>query len=81
MLLQVATIYLSDIPAHYQEQETYHVAILSCSEWGLPAGYITTSWCALLPHIFTLTMIEHGGLFSVALSVSLHPLTCIYDKS
>jgi len=73
MLLQAATIYLSDIPAHYQEQETYHVPILSCSEWGLPSEHITTSWRALLPHIFTLTMCYHGGLFSVALSVSLRP--------
>jgi len=47
--------------------------ILSCSEWGLPKRSIAIPLRALLPHGFTLAIYYNGGLFSVALSVSLRP--------
>ena len=47
--------------------------IWSCSGWGLPCRCRYRPRGALLPHHFTLTMENHGGIFSVALSVGSHP--------
>jgi hypothetical protein len=45
--------------------------IWSCSVWGLPCPLHCCLGGALLPHLFTLTLIREdlGGMFSVALSV------------
>ncbi len=43
--------------------------IWSCSVWGLPCGAYHYASGALLPHLFTLTHLATGGIFSVALSV------------
>ena len=45
--------------------------IWSCSAWGLPCQRDCSRRGALLPHHFTLTLNEQGGIFSVALSVSV----------
>jgi hypothetical protein len=45
--------------------------IWSCSAWGLPCRQNCSCRGALLPHHFTLTLNEQGGIFSVALSVSV----------
>jgi hypothetical protein len=50
--------------------------IRSCSRWGLPCRRRCRRRGALLPHRFTLTVPArrpNGGLFSVALSLDLHP--------
>ena len=56
--------------------------IRSCSEWGLPCQPCCQACGGLLPHLFTLTTANCGGLFSVALSlkspslaVSQHPIS------
>ena len=43
--------------------------IWSCSVWGLPCPAHYCPGGALLPHLFTLTPTNRGGMFSVALSV------------
>ena len=43
--------------------------IWSCSVWGLPCPGHCCPGGALLPHLFTLTPTNRGGMFSVALSV------------
>jgi hypothetical protein len=48
--------------------------IWPCSRWGLPCRVACASRGALLPHLFTLTPLARGGLFSVALSVGPHHL-------
>ena len=45
--------------------------IWSCSVWGLPCPAHYCPGGALLPHLFTLTPTNRGGMFSVALSVGL----------
>jgi len=45
-----------------------------CSKWGLPSSQVTLAAGALLPHLFTLTGIEAGGMLSVALSLALRPV-------
>ena len=45
------------------------VPIWSCSERGLPCHFHYCKCGGLLPHRFTLTHVNTGGLFSVALSV------------
>ena len=47
--------------------------IRSCSRWGLPCPLCYQTGGALLPHRFTLTAPERGGLFSVALSLGSPP--------
>src|SRR5256885_7952231 len=42
-----------------------------CSDRGLPCRACCQARGGLLPHLFTLTLGEKGGLFSVALSVAL----------
>jgi len=49
------------------------VPIRHCSRWGLPCGSGCPSPGALLPHRFTLTTADRGGLFSVALSLGFPP--------
>ena len=49
------------------------VPIRHCSRWGLPCRSCCQSRGGLLPHRFTLTHPEMGGLFSVALSLGLPP--------
>ncbi len=44
--------------------------IWSCSTWGLPCHPGCPGRGALLPHLFTLTPVARGGMFSVALSVN-----------
>src|SRR5690606_33791709 len=48
---------------------TQHSPIRSCSGWGLPCHTRYRVRGALLPHLFTLTGLASGGIFSVALSV------------
>ena len=47
--------------------------IRHCSGWGLPCRPGCPVRGGLLPHRFTLTMANHGRLFSVALSLGLPP--------
>ncbi len=47
--------------------------IRSCSRWGLPCPLCYQRGGALLPHRFTLTLADQGGLFSVALSLGSPP--------
>lgn len=47
------------------------VPIRHCSGWGLPCQSCCQSCGGLLPHRFTITMANHGCLFSVALSLRL----------
>ena len=56
--------------------------IRSCSGWGLPCQPCCQVRGGLLPHLFTLTAANCGGLFSVALSlkspspvVNRHPIS------
>ncbi len=49
------------------------VPIRSCSRWGLPCRSCCQSRGGLLPHPFTLTPIDRGGLLSVALSLGSPP--------
>jgi len=44
--------------------------IWSCSVWGLPCRLHRCLRGALLPHLFTLTIVADGGIVSVALAVS-----------
>ena len=72
----VVTMYLGGIPVHDSRNEVSSAPILPCSRGGLPAIALACYSRALLPHVFTLTMvpfIEPWRLFSVALSVSLRP--------
>ena len=43
--------------------------IWSCTGWGFPCRVACASRGGLLPHLFTLTPVARGGIFSVALSV------------
>lgn len=47
--------------------------IRSCSRWGLPCRSCCQSRGGLLPHPFTLTTTDRGGLLSVALSLGSPP--------
>jgi len=59
-------------PTRTQRGQRLRVPIWSCSEWGLPCQTCYQVCGALLPHLFTLTLIKNnrGGIFSVALSIS-----------
>jgi hypothetical protein len=56
---------------HSQRQRDF-LPIWSCSVWGLPCPRHCCRGGALLPHLFTLTLVREGqgGIFSVALSVN-----------
>jgi len=49
------------------------IPIWSCSRWGLPCDPCHQAPGALLPHPFTLTPADRGGLLSVALSLGSPP--------
>ncbi len=51
-------------------------SVWPCSGWGLPCGPCRQVPGALLPHLFTLTHADVGGLFSVALSFGSPRLAC-----
>ena len=52
---------------------TKRSSIRSCSGWGLPCHRCRHLCGALLPHHFTLTSHQTGGIFSVALSIGSRP--------
>ncbi len=59
-------------PTRLQCEPHYDNPIWLCFRWGLPCHFCYQKRGVLLPHRFTLTHIKNtGGLFSVALSVSL----------
>ncbi len=62
-------------PTRIRHGPCHRIPIWSCSRWGLPCRCCYHHRGALLPHLFTLTVTSRksqSGLFSVALSVSLH---------
>ena len=59
----------SDLPESCSGAGHPSSPIWSCSVWGLPCHEHRCPRGALLPHLFTLTPMDRGGMFSVALSV------------
>src|SRR5271166_5096264 len=57
-------------PSRHACPEEPSSPIWSCSVWGFPCHRHCWRRGALLPHLFTLTPIARGGIFSVALSVN-----------
>ena len=80
-ILSWTTIYLASLsptkssypPVNIRRAALKRLLIWYCSTQGLPTFIITYKYCALLPHIFTLT---RRRLFSVALSIGLLQCRC-----
>ena len=64
--LPTRTCWGKSIPAFLRK---HAVPIWHCSRWGLPCRPCCQRRGGLLPHLFTLTLADQRGLFSVALSV------------
>ena len=59
----------SDLPGTQARRAAASPPIWPCSAWGLPCHPDCPGRGALLPHHFTLTPANRGGIFSAALSV------------
>ena len=69
--LPTRTCWGKSSPAAEPEGLRHAIPIWHCSRWGLPYRRCCHRRGGLLPHRFTLTPADRGGLFSVALSVGL----------